>query len=477
MGEHELRHASVLPAAPDTAFRWHLASGALTRLTPGFRRVVLVDEPRVEAGARGELRVGLGPLALRWIARIAEVDRVARRFVDEQERGPFASWRHVHSVEACEDPATSRLVDEVTWRAPGGALGSLLLRRKLQRDLSRLFAWRHRVVHHDLAAHARAQLAPMRVAVTGASGLVGRALVAFLRAGGHDVVRLVRRTVGETRPLAPDEAPWDPHADPARAATADAGRLEGLDAVVHLAGEPVFGLQWTAAKRARIRRSRVEGSRALVARLAALAAPPKVFVSASAVGYYGDRGDEWLTEESPPGAGFLPDTCAAWEAETSRAAAFARVVQLRLGVVLDAGGGALRVMLPAFAAGLGGPLGSGRHHWPWVALDDVLGAVLHSLATETLAGPANLVAPGIVRQREFAAALGRTLRRPAVVPVPRFALRGLLGRGQADEMLLASARVRPERLLASGFRFAYPGLDLALAHVLGRSDASNSDGL
>jgi len=458
MGEHTFRRAVDLPVAPDVAFKWHLAPGALPRLVPGFEHVDVEVEPRVAVGERGVLTTRIGPLRLRWVARITEVDREARRFVDEQESGPFAAWRHTHTIEAVDDPGRSRLVDEVVWRAPLGPLGAAVAPWIVERKLARVFAWRHRVTASDLALHAQYGLAPQRIAVTGASGFVGSRLTALLAAAGHTVLRLVRRT-----PRGADEIQWDP----ARG-TIDTARLEGLDAVVHLAGESVVGLRWTPAKKARIVDSRVAGSRTLVEALRGLARPPRVLVTASAVGFYGDRGDEVLTEGSASGVGFLAETCRAWEAETARAADTLRVAQMRIGVVLDPAGGALRAMLPAFRAGLGGPTGGGQMWLPWVALDDLLGAFVHALATESVRGPVNVVAPEEVRQGTFARTLGRVLRRPAMVPAPRFALRALLGREQADSVLLASVRAQPERLMATGFRFVYPTLEGALRHVLGR---------
>jgi uncharacterized protein (TIGR01777 family) len=471
MGERTFRRAIELPVAPEVAFAWHLAPGALTRLVPGFERVTVETEPRLEVGARGVLRLRRGPLSLRWVARITEVDRVAHRFVDEQEAGPFASWRHEHRIEAIPgEPRASRLVDEVRWRAPLGSLGAMFAPLVVERQLARTFAWRQRVTRHDLALHARYGMLAyegrprLRVGITGASGFVGSRLAAVLATGGHEVVRFVRRA-----PRDATEVRWDPRQWNPLASAADRAALEGLDAVIHLAGESVAGLRWTAAKKERIARSRLDGSRTLVAGLRMLAHPPRAFVAASAVGYYGDRGEEVLTETSAPGTGFLAETCRAWEAETARAAEFARVVQMRLGVVLDPAGGALRAMLPAFELGVGGPLAGGSAWFPWVALDDVLGAFVHALATEDLVGPVNVVAPGEVRQGDFARALGRALHRPAFAPAPRFALRALLGREQADEMLLASIRARPAALNTSGFSFVYPMLDAAFGHVLGKT--------
>ncbi len=304
----------------------------------------------------------------------------------------------------------------------------------------------------------------MRVLVSGARGLVGTALTAVLRSGGHEVVALGRRPGG------PGTIVWDPIAG--RLAARD---LEGFDAVVHLAGEPIAG-RWTAARREAIRASRVEGTRLLSARLAELLRPPRVLVSVSAIGIYGDRGEESLDETSPPGTGFLADVCREWEAATAPAAARGiRVVMPRLGLVLAPGGGALARLLPAFRLGLGGPLGRGRAWWSWVALDDVVAVLERAARDEALAGPINLTAPHPVRNGEFARTLGRVLGRPARLPVPPPLLRVAFGE-MARETLLAGARVHPARLLAAGHVFRFPELEGALRHLLGRSGPGSRNG-
>jgi uncharacterized protein (TIGR01777 family) len=293
------------------------------------------------------------------------------------------------------------------------------------------------------------------VLVSGASGLVGAALVPFLGTGGHEATRLVRR-------------PTEPgvHWDPAAGRLA-AGDLAGIDAVVHLAGEPIADGRWTDEKKRRIRSSRVEGTALLARTLAGMAAPPKVLIVASAIGVYGDRGAAELDEQAEAGEGFLADVCRAWEAAAAPAReAGIRVVHLRFGVILASRGGALARMLMPFRLGAGGILGDGSQYVSWVALDDVLGAILHALTTDTLAGPVNVVAPAAVTNREYTKTLGRVLSRPTVVPVPAAGARLAFGE-MADELLLASTRVVPRALAESGYVFRWPTLDGALRHVLG----------
>lgn len=297
-----------------------------------------------------------------------------------------------------------------------------------------------------------------RVAISGASGLIGGALTAFFATGGHRVDPLVRR--------APRADTTEIYWDPARGEI-DAARLEGVDAVVHLAGENIAAGRWTAARKEAIRASRVEGTRLLCRALAGLSRGPSVLVSASAIGYYGDRGDEPLREESPPGSGFLADVCQAWEAATAPAAqAGIRVVTLRNGLVLTGRGGALVRMLGPFRLGLGGVMGSGRQYMSWIALDDLVRAIHFAMLTTTLAGPVNAVAPRPATNAEFTRTLGRLLRRPTILALPRFVIRLVFGE-MGPALLLASARVLPSRLEAAGFQFRHAELTDALRSALG----------
>ncbi len=295
----------------------------------------------------------------------------------------------------------------------------------------------------------------MKILVTGATGLVGSALVPFLAGGGHEVARLGRSAPGA------GDIRWDPEAGVLKAEA-----LEGFDGVVHLAGENIATGRWTTEKKRRIKESRVQGTLLLATTLAGLDRPPRVLVSASAIGFYGDRGDEELTEGSAAGSGFLSEVCGEWEAATEAAAGKGiRVVHARLGVVLSTGGGALAKMLTPFRLGAGGIIGNGRQYLSWITLDDTAAAVAHLLSTESAAGPVNVVAPAPVTNREFTRTLGAVLRRPTLFPMPGFAARLAFGE-MADALLLASTRVTPAALLNSGYGFRHGSLEEGLRHVL-----------
>jgi hypothetical protein len=297
---------------------------------------------------------------------------------------------------------------------------------------------------------------PMRVAVSGASGLLGSALVPELAGAGDEVIRLVRSRAR----VGADALRWDPDAG-----DLDRVGLEGIDAVVHLSGETVAG-RWSKAKKARIMESRRRSTRLLAEAVAGLERRPRTFVCASAVGYYGDRGDERLTEESGQGEGFLAEVVHEWEAATRPAGeAGTRVVNLRFGIVLSREGGALAQMLTPFRLGVGGPLGSGRQYMSWIAIDDVVAVIRHVLNADEVSGPVNATAPEPVTNREFARTLGRVVRRPAVLPVPPLVLRAIFGEF-AEEGLLWSQRAFPAKLESSGYSFRFPALEGALRQVL-----------
>lgn len=304
----------------------------------------------------------------------------------------------------------------------------------------------------------------MKVLISGATGLVGSALARSFEADGHWVVSLTRSESGPTK------IHWDP-----MTREIDREALSGFDAVVHLAGENIAAGRWTPEQKALIKDSRVRGTRLLAKTLAELAQPPRVLASASAIGFYGPRGDEILTEESPSGEGFLAEVCREWEHATEPMSQRGiPVVHLRFGVILSPKGGALRKMLLPFKLGLGGRIGDGKQYMSWIALDDTAAAIRHCLGEDALTGPINIVGPNPVTNEDFTKTLGHVLRRPTALPMPAFAARLAFGE-MADELLLGSTRVQPARLLASGFPFAYPHLEDALRHLLDKPRAPESN--
>lgn len=445
---------SPMPASAEALFAWHERAGAFERLTPAWMPArVLARDGGLRDGATVRLAVPVGPLSLRWDVR-HEGYLPGREFRDVQTRGPFAAWSHTHRMVPV-DAAQSLLEDRIRFRLPMGSVGALVAGAYTRAELARLLRWRHALTAADLARHAAfAARGPRRIAVTGASGFVGAALVPFLTTGGHEV-----RTIGRG---AASAVRWDP----ARG-TLDAEALEGVDAVIHLAGENV-GARWTAARRRAIVESRVQGTRLLAERCARMRTPPEVLVSASAIGIYGLRGDEWLDESSTLGDDFLAEVGQAWEAATAPARDVGiRVVHLRIGIVLNPAGGALAKMLLPFRLGAGGRLGDGRQWMSWISREDLVGAIHHAVQTPSLAGPVNATAPAPVTNAAFTRTLAQVLHRPALVPVPAVALRALFG-PMADGTVLASQRVRPAALEAAGFRFLHPTLESALRFELGR---------
>jgi uncharacterized protein len=445
-----IEYESVVDHPLAEVFAWHTRPGAMTRLIPPWQPMTVVAE--TESLADGRAVLGL-PGGLRWAAQHdpAGYDP-PHRFVDAlSSQGPttwparvIGWWRHTH--EFSEEACGTRVHDHVDTPVPAAALRST-------------FVYRHRQLADDLGAHrdaADAGARPMVVAVTGASGLVGSALAAFLSTGGHQVIRLVRHSARNEL-----ERQWDP--DNPRG-----DLLSGVDAVVHLAGASIAG-RFSDGHKTAIRDSRIGPTRRLADVAARANDGPRTFVSASAIGIYGfDRGDALLCEESVAGDGFLADVVSDWEAATEPAAeAGLRVVRVRTGIVQSARGGTLRLMRPLFMAGLGGRLGTGRQWLSWIGLDDLLDVYYRALYDARLTGPVNAVAPSPVRNSDYTKVLGRVVHRPTVLPVPPFGPRLLLGEQGARELALANQRVVPTKLQTLGHRFRRSHLADALAHELG----------
>lgn len=449
------RH-STMPCPVDELFAYYVRPRAFERLMPPWERFRVVEQTDgMRDGGRLVFDAGPGPFKLRWVAEMSGYVE-GRQFTDRQTVGPFALWEHTHRFLPRGDDQ-SELIDHVEYRLPAGWVADLIASGAVTRQLERLFRFRHARTRNDLERHAMwAGQRRLKVAIAGASGLIGSHLAVYLMTAGHDVVRLVRRPVAQA-----DEIAWYP----------DAGRLDpsdlhGVDAVVNLAGVSLASI-WTKSRKEAILRSRVQATQTLVTAIAHMETPPAVLVSASAIGAYGPTSGEALTEEGALGTGFLADVCREWEAAAAPAAAAGvRVVTPRFGIVLTASGGALAAMLPVFRAGLGGRVGEGWQWWSWVALDDLLGALEWAIHDRALDGVVNVVSPEAVTNREFTRTLGRVLRRPAVLEAPR----GIVEKfgGMPKEMLLASQRVVPMRLRERGFPFAFPGLEQALRYELGR---------
>ncbi len=441
----------ALPVPASDAFAWHEREGALERLSPPWEHVRVVEKHgTIRDGDRVVLQV-----AGTFGKQIEHVHRdyvAGRSFRDEQVRGLFARFSHTHDVIPVDD-ASCVMEDRIEYELPLGGLGRAFGDGMVQKRLARMFRYRHETLRRDLVRHARTRgQRRLRVAITGASGVIGRPLAAFLSTGGHEVLRLVRSEPGA------GEVAWDPVRG-----TIDTAGLEGVDAIVHLAGENV-GVRWTPERKERIVRSRVDGTRLVAEACAQVGAS---LISASAIGIYGVERDETVDESSELGDDFLAEVCKQWEAaaEPARMAGI-RVVNLRIGVVLSPTGGALAELLPVFRKGVGGPVGSGTQVMSWVSLDDALGAIHDALHGEST-GPFNIVAPNPVTNRELAKTLGRVLARPSFLRAPAFGVRLVFGE-MGELVALGGQRVAPKRLVDEGFEFYDPLLESWLRHVLGR---------
>lgn len=456
--EHEL----TLPHPREQVFAWHERPGAIVRLTPPtLGRVEAEPTDGIRDGSTAVLRMSIpgtvGVAGMRWTARHCGY-QPPEKFEDEMTSGPLKAWHHTHRFGDTPHGGTT-IRDEVDLELPTVAAGPVraLAEKVGLRELSRMWAYRDRQLAFDLDFHAR-HPETRTIAITGATGMIGTQLTAFLRGGGHDVRRITRR-----EPVGTDIG-WDP----------SAGRLDGetlrdVDVVIHLAGENI-GKRFTAEHKRKVMDSRRDGTGLIARTLAELAADgrQRALISASASGFYGsDPGEAVLTEDRPAGEGFLAEVVGEWEAACGPARdAGVRVVNVRTGIVQSPAGGQLQVQAPIFRLGGGGPLGDGRQWMPWIAIDDLLGIYAYAALHGDLSGPVNACAPGIVRNGEYARTLAHVLHRPALLRVPRFAPRVLFNKDGADEFVMAGQRMSNRKVAGWGYRFAYPDLDDALRHVL-----------
>ncbi len=454
---HEFRRRVRVAVPVESLFAWHERPGAFARLAPPWDTPTVVSHTGgIRDGARVELRVQVGPVPTTW--KIEHRDYIEnRQFRDVMLEGPFAEFLHTHAFDS-DGASASVLEDHINYRLPLAPLGDVG-EHFARETLHRVFRYRHAILAHDIARHAAYFDRPrMRIAITGATGFIGTQLAAFLTTGGHEVVRIGR---GEVKPGVVDIS-WDPHRG-----RLDPKALEGIDAVIHLAGASISE-RWSDEHKRAIRESRVEGTSLLAHTLAQLSRKPRVLLSGSAIGAYGDRGDEVLTERSSLGSDFLAEVCKVWEGATEPAAkAGIRVVNLRTGIVQGAAGGALAKQLPLFRFFVGGTLGPGTQWVSPIALTDHIAATHFCMMNDAVSGPVNLVAPAATTNAEYTRVLAHVLGRPAIAPVPSFALRLVLGEAMANATVLASQRVEPEVLQRAGFEWGWPTLERMLRHELG----------
>ncbi len=448
-----------LPLPPQDLFHWHERSGAFERLCPPWDPVeVIHSDGHIRDGSQVKLKVK-GPLGIPLSLEVTHQNyREGESFQDCQVRGPFKSWVHTHSMKATADPDQSQLIDSIDYELPLGVIGQLGGGAMVRKRLDQLFHYRHQVMRHDIALHQRAPHQKLHVAISGSSGLIGRALSALLTTGGHQVTRLTRSPAEGARVWAtPESVP----------------PLDDVDVVIHLAGENV-AQRWSSAARQRILESRTLRTQALAKALATArdrgVTKPQTLISASGIGYYGytGLGDDAIDEQAPLGEGFLAEVCRQWEEATAPARdAGVRVVNARIGVVLSPLGGALEKLALPFSLGLGGPVGHGRQWMSWISIHDVVGALYECMTQPALSGPVNLSSPHPVTNAEFVKTLGRVLARPTIIPAPAFALKALFGK-MANETILASQRVTPAKLQQSGYPFMHQTLEEALSFELGK---------
>lgn len=462
MSDRTFEHVSRYAIGREQLFRWHRRPGAFERLAPPFAPPELVERMgSIRDGDRTVLRVPAGPFKRRWVAEHRDYVE-GQRFRDVQLQGPFAKWEHTHSFEDAGEGALLR--DSIRYRLPLAPLSHWVAGGFVAKQLKATFAFREGALTRDLDLTAALQARfgtdalPKKVAVAGASGLIGKALQAALSTQGVEVVQLVRRPAGA------GQVRWDP-----RAGELDPRDLEDCGAVVHLGGANIAEGRWTDARKRTLTDSRVHSTNLIARTLAELGDPARTLVVASAVGYYGaQRGDEELDEGSAPSNDFLGQLCQQWESAADPARdAGVRVAHSRFGVVLDPRGGALKKLLPVFLLGGGGPVGHGRQWMSWLGVEDAVGLLIWALADSSLDGPFVAAAPEPLRQRDFAKVLGRVLRRPSFLPTPALAIRAAFGE-MGEATVLGSQRAFARRVAQTGYPYAAPELEGLLRSCLGR---------
>ena len=458
MNNAQFEKISKIEAPLEAVFQWHARPGAIERYSPPWDPIAVVKKKGgIEAGAEVVLRMKAGPVPYLWHAKHTEYEENSY-FRDKQVRGPFLNWTHTHEFEAI-DQNSCYLRDLIEFRLPPHPFRGKLSNVFIQKALQRIFAYRHRVLEQDLKLQmAFADRKPMTILISGSTGLVASALIPLLTTGGHRVLRLVRK-----KPLSAQEVFWDP-----AKGQIDHAALPLVDAVINLAGEKIGNARWSQKKKESIIDSRVLGTRLLVQTMLQMKRPPEVFINASAIGFYGDRGEKMLTESDEAGSDFISAVCQDWENETFPAEkAGIRTVNLRIGVVLDPRGGALEQMMPWFRMKVATVLGSGNQFVSWLGLNDTADILFFILNDASLAGPINAVAPEACTGNILSQSLAQQLSSFLALKIPAPVLKLAFGQ-MGQELLLSSTRVKPTVLESSKYSFRNADLGGLLKHVLGK---------
>jgi len=440
-----------------TAFEWHEREGALFRLTPPWEKIELLEKDEgIDVGAKCNINVATGFFSIPWQAEHIEYYK-DKHFKDRQNKGPFALWEHSHDFEEIEEG--TRITDSVDYKLPLNAVSRYVAGGFIKTKLERMFNYRRNVSKNDIEFYEEYKPEPKNIIVSGARGSVGSSLIPFLQTQGHSVKRMVRHE----RQLCIGDVCWNPNAG-----TIQEELFGNPDVVIHLAGEPIGEGRWTNEKKVEIVDSRVRSTTLIANTLAKMDNPPKLLICASAIGFYGDRGEEEIDESSENGKDFISHVCLHWERAAKPAIEKGiRVVFLRIGVALNPAGGALQKMYKPATMGLAPVFGSGKQHLSWISNDDLLYAIGHIIETESIEGAVNLTSPNSVRFGEFANTLAKVVKKPRFIKIPEFVVNMMFGQ-MGREVLLSGAKVAPKKLLDSGFRFRYPDLEDAVRHLLGR---------
>lgn len=456
-------HSANFPFSREDVWAWHARPGAIRRIMPGWEGIRPIEVGGIHDGAKTSFKISIGPIPQRWVAEHHSYIE-GEQFCDNMVKGPFGRWDHAHKFLAVSDDEMT-IHDHVDWKLPFHFFSRIGAPIMVMPRLRQMFKHRTRRINADMNRQAKFKDAPRkRILISGSTGLIGTQLSAFLETDGHDVHRLLRKTSA----LHPDSdknkiVRWDDQTGEVLE-----GSMENFDVIIHLAGAGIGDKRWSKKRKQLILNSRTIPTKNLAENIAHLASPPSLFMSASAIGFYDNRGDEELDETSSIGSGFLAETCQQWEQSTEPArSAGIRTVILRTGLVTTAAGGMLqKLLLPAKMGGMG-PVGGGRQWQSWISFDDQIYSIHHLMNQDDSEGVYNLTAPNPVTQKVYAKTLGRVLKRPAFAPIPGFMMKLLFGK-MGKGLILDGQKVHPKRLIESGYDFEHSDLESALRDTLGR---------